>query len=262
MTFSSSVAPNNNLSSSDGERVSSVQRRDGGEGASLEEGEIGAPKAWSVLGAAARQYRSAKLFHGVFYVAPVMLYCVALFIAGLMSIQFDAPQGTDKLLHALCFGMLEGFIGLSLVWFLPLLPVMKRSFLSVSIAVGLGGALELAQHWAPNRTPDWADFWADVAGVVLAFAVFHLWRNRSKFKVASSIGTSGVYETGSPAFGRIWLSPEQSSVTTPLAITRLKEKSAKRQSTDLVRNNAVRKVLAAEATARMAFGSQPSISTK
>jgi VanZ family protein len=63
--------------------------------------------------------------------------------------------------HALAYGAL-------MLWFLQLYPVSRRPIIAVWL-VGLGGVLEVLQAFTPDRDPDYLDFLANGAGVVLGW---------------------------------------------------------------------------------------------
>lgn len=44
------------------------------------------------------------------------------------------------------------------------------------LCAGLGGAVEVHQMFLPGFTPSWADWAADVTGIVVAMLVFAVWR--------------------------------------------------------------------------------------
>ena len=73
----------------------------------------------------------------------------------------------DKLLHLLGHGG---------VAFCAALAYPKRWPLLLLLLPLYGAALEWLQRWVPNRAFDWQDMVANVAGVLLAFALVWAWR--------------------------------------------------------------------------------------
>lgn len=82
---------------------------------------------------------------------------------------------SDKLLHLVGHGGIAFCAALAYPsrwrWLLLLLPLY-------------GAGLEVLQQWVPNRAFDWQDMVANVAGVVLAFAVVALWQRMGRRRAA------------------------------------------------------------------------------
>ena len=79
------------------------------------------------------------------------------------------PPESDKLMHALLFGVL------ALLWAWTLSARQTSRIVAVAAAVSLyGGALELLQALTPERSSDWRDFAADAAGALLAALAWRL----------------------------------------------------------------------------------------
>lgn len=75
--------------------------------------------------------------------------------------QLTSVPGTDKIHHIL------GFFGWAS---LCALGPSRRFIIMSLIIIMMGGLIELLQPYV-NRYADWYDFWADVAGVALAYVV-------------------------------------------------------------------------------------------
>ena len=97
------------------------------------------------------------------------LYVLALVVSSLMPVNLDlAPRNSDKVMHALAYGLLM------LLW--P--PSWKRSApVMFCFAVGLGVALEVAQGLLPTgRFLDPWDALANALGAALGLAIVLLLR--------------------------------------------------------------------------------------
>lgn len=110
-------------------------------------------------------------------VLPAVAYTAALFVAGSWS---QGPEiepvfaWQDKLLHLLAFAGLEVLTwrALSHLW-----PAKGRSWLlgvSLAVSCAVGGLLELWQSLLPARQAELYDWFADIAGALLAVPV--AWR--------------------------------------------------------------------------------------
>lgn len=78
-------------------------------------------------------------------------------------------SSVDKLAHGIVF---SGVFGM-LVWALP-----WRSSRVAILAAVLGGAVEIHQFFLPGFTPSWADWAADLCGIVLAWALLGFFSKR------------------------------------------------------------------------------------
>jgi VanZ family protein len=77
-------------------------------------------------------------------------------------------QGSDKLWHFAAFFLFEPFVYHALSYLKAGSAPLRRRFASVGLAASVGGALELWQACLPHRSAEWADFFADAGGAVLA----------------------------------------------------------------------------------------------
>jgi len=68
----------------------------------------------------------------------------------------------DKLVHFASY-FLIGF------WFISL--AIRHDYLALAGVIALGGMLELLQGMTPTRQPEWLDFVANTAGVLLALVI-------------------------------------------------------------------------------------------
>ena len=110
--------------------------------------------------------------HRVFvlgYVAAILLVTVLSLIP---QPQLDAPEGTDKALHLLAYGVIAGCAGLGFAnW--------KRRIFAGTTAIGIGIFLEVAQGAWAGRNSSVADALSNTAGVnlglVAAYIVLKYW---------------------------------------------------------------------------------------
>lgn len=106
----------------------------------------------------------------------ILAYVAALLAVAVLSLipqpQLDAPEGTDKALHLLAYGVIAGCGGLGFAnW--------DRRILAGTTAIGIGIFLEVAQGVWAGRNGSVADALSNTAGVALgliaAYAVLKLW---------------------------------------------------------------------------------------
>lgn len=77
-------------------------------------------------------------------------------VAGMMG-----RAGTRE--HAVGFAALTGAGMWAAGW--------RRGWMVAGTAMGLGFAIEVVQRWIPGRGFEWADLWADAAGVGAGWAI-------------------------------------------------------------------------------------------
>lgn len=106
----------------------------------------------------------------------ILGYLAAILAVTVLSLipqpQLDAPEGADKALHLLAYGVIAGCGGLGFAsW--------DRRILAGSTAIGIGIFLEVAQDAWAGRNGSVADALSNSAGVFLglgaAYFVLKLW---------------------------------------------------------------------------------------
>ncbi|RYF68253.1 MAG: VanZ family protein [Comamonadaceae bacterium] len=111
----------------------------------------------SIAGAVQRVWRHTPLWR--------VLLAVALIGILVLSLMPPTPQmpttGWDKSNHALGFGVLA-FLGLR-AWPRHTVPVLAA-------LLAYGGLIEVLQSFTPDRVAEWADLWADAAGLFIGCA--------------------------------------------------------------------------------------------
>lgn len=113
-----------------------------------------------------------RLPHRVFvlgYLASILLVIVLSLIP---QPQLDAPEGADKALHLLAYGVIAGCGGLGFAsWY-------RRVFAGLA-AIGIGVFLEVAQGAWAGRNASVADALSNTAGVILglgaAYLILKIW---------------------------------------------------------------------------------------
>lgn len=87
------------------------------------------------------------------------------------DISFWNLLGVDKIIHAFLYGILTWLL---MIFYMQVdNPVSHKFSLSFIISVAYGGLLELYQHYLlADRSGDWLDFIANVAGCVAALFFF------------------------------------------------------------------------------------------
>ncbi len=117
-----------------------------------------------------------RLPHRVF----ILAYLAAILAVTVLSLipqpQLDAPEGTDKALHLLAYGVIAGCGGLGFTnW--------DRRILAGTTAIGIGIFLEIAQGAWAGRNSSVADALSNTAGVILglmaAYVILKLWERIS-----------------------------------------------------------------------------------
>ena len=98
----------------------------------------------------------------VFWGMSLGIFVLAVLPNNASSIAF--PEA-DKVLHAMAFA------GLS---FIGCLAYPSRIFVLAMFLVFLGGAIEVAQGFTPDRSPELFDFLADVVGIALGYITYRL----------------------------------------------------------------------------------------
>jgi VanZ family protein len=110
------------------------------------------------------------------HLGPGAAYVVLLFVKGTERASGTPLHLSDKLLHAVGFGVVVPFALLALRYFERPVRLAARLSVSVLVASLLGALLELWQAFLPYRSSELLDWVADtvgavlVAGVVLALA--------------------------------------------------------------------------------------------
>lgn len=102
-----------------------------------------------------------------------LLIAAGVGVGALMPLPQLGPPGGDKVMHVLAFAALA----------FPTAAVRPRDILVVApLLVIYGGAIELVQPRF-NRHAEWADFWANCAGVALGSVLGYLvWRLSARFR--------------------------------------------------------------------------------
>ncbi|HTV20812.1 MAG TPA: VanZ family protein [Polyangiaceae bacterium] len=102
-----------------------------------------------------------------------MLYVLAIFVVGsLPGAPPVARDVSDKLQHAVGFGLLAGLWCRALGRLRPQASVGRIALGGFLVSVGVGGVLELWQALLSYRTCEFLDWVADGAGAALAVAVY------------------------------------------------------------------------------------------
>ncbi|MGE9293039.1 MAG: VanZ family protein, partial [Puniceicoccales bacterium] len=78
----------------------------------------------------------------------------------------------DKLIHVLVFGLLATAVYRALD---PAMPPARRALWAIGLTIAFGLSDELHQGTNPNRTMDFADLLADIAGAIVATLVYQRW---------------------------------------------------------------------------------------
>lgn len=113
-----------------------------------------------------------RLPHRLFILAYVAAILAVTVLSLIPQPQLDAPEGTDKALHLLAYGVIAGCGGLGFAsW--------DRRILAGTTAIGIGIFLEVAQGAWAGRNGSVADALSNMAGVALgliaAYVVLKLW---------------------------------------------------------------------------------------
>ena len=93
--------------------------------------------------------------------------CLGIFVLAMLPNNSSpiALPNADKIVHAMAF------TGLS---FVGCLAYPFRIFVLATFLVFLGTAIEVAQGFTPDRSPELFDFLADVVGIALGFITYRL----------------------------------------------------------------------------------------
>lgn len=93
--------------------------------------------------------------------------CLGIFVLAMLpnNPSPSAFPDADKIVHAMAFA------GLS---FVGCLAYPLRIFVLATFLVFLGAAIEVAQGFTPDRSPELFDFLADVVGIALGFITYRL----------------------------------------------------------------------------------------
>ena len=111
--------------------------------------------------------RTLMLFRAVFWVMCLGIFVLAVLPNNPSSIVF---HHADKIGHAMAFAGLS-FIGGS--------AYPGRIYIVAAFLVFLGGAIEVAQGFTPDRSQELFDFLADLIGVCLGALAHHFWNHAS-----------------------------------------------------------------------------------
>jgi VanZ family protein len=103
------------------------------------------------------------LYRAVFWVMCVGIFVLAMLPNNPSSIAF---LHADKIVHAMAFG------GLSL---LGGLAYPGRIYIVAAFLIFLGGAIEVAQGFTPDRSQELFDFFADLMGISLGLLAHRFW---------------------------------------------------------------------------------------
>lgn len=103
----------------------------------------------------------------VLYRAVFWGMCLGIFVLAMLPNNPSSVAFPDacKLVHAMAFAALSFIGGLAYTARIPILAV----FLAL-----LGAAIEVAQGFTPDRSPELFDFLADVVGIALGFITYRL----------------------------------------------------------------------------------------
>ena len=110
---------------------------------------------------------SSPTHNPIFYRAVFWAMCLGIFILAMLPNNSSpiAFPDADKIVHAMAF------TGLS---FIGCLAYPLRIFVLATFLVFLGAAIEVAQGFTPDRSPELFDFLADVVGITLGFITYRL----------------------------------------------------------------------------------------
>ena len=102
-------------------------------------------------------------------VARTLFWAMCLVVlVGALAPQSEPPQLfalADKVLHAAAFAALA-LVGLRAYPRYPLIVCV--------LLTALGGLIEVFQGYTSSRSQEWADFYADIVGVILGFLAYQL----------------------------------------------------------------------------------------
>lgn len=108
-----------------------------------------------------------RLPHRVFALAYLGSLAAVTVLSLIPQPQLDAPEGTDKALHLLAYGVIAGCGGLGFAnW--------DRRVMAGTAAIGVGILLEIAQDAWARRNGSIADAASNAAGVVLGLAIAYV----------------------------------------------------------------------------------------
>ncbi len=107
-----------------------------------------------------------RLPHRVFILGYLAFILLVIVLSLIPQPQMDTPEGTDKALHLLAYGVIAGCAGLGFAsW-----SGRVRARLA---AIGIGIFLEIAQASWAGRNGSLADALSNTAGVILGLIVAH-----------------------------------------------------------------------------------------
>ena len=110
---------------------------------------------------------SSPTHNPIFYRVVFWGMCLGIFVLAILpnNPSPSAFPDADKIVHAMAFA------GLS---FVGCLAYPLRIFVLATFLVFLGAAIEVAQGFTPDRSPELFDFLADVVGIALGFITYRL----------------------------------------------------------------------------------------
>lgn len=118
------------------------------------------------------------------HVVPAVLYVATIFYGGVARnvpdfFIHETLVPPDKLLHFLCFGVMQVVLYRALAFVKPDLSFLRQLVIAAVLASALGALLELVQMSVPYRDAEFMDWVADTLGAGVALAiVFAIFRRR------------------------------------------------------------------------------------
>ena len=123
------------------------------------------------------------------YVLPAILYAAVIFTVSSIPSLTPPSLGTswdDKVYHFIEYAGFGFFISRAFLYWKVTSVVGRRTLLTLLVGIGIGAVDELHQHLIRNRVPEFADWYADSAGVIVgaiaALLIYRLMLSRQKSK--------------------------------------------------------------------------------
>lgn len=104
-------------------------------------------------------------------VVPLVVYTVFIFVMGSLPTKGGKGGISDKVLHAVAFGVLVPLSFTAIGYFAAQRAWLRRLAFAVLYSAALGGLLELWQGLLAYRSQELLDFVADVVGALLGALV-------------------------------------------------------------------------------------------
>jgi VanZ family protein len=108
-------------------------------------------------------------------VLPLVAFTLAIVVGGSWPQRPGRPGYSDKVLHAIVFGLLVPFGYSAFAYFTPEKPWTRRLTYALLYSVLLGGALEVWQGLLKYRSQELLDWVADIVGALVCSALVALY---------------------------------------------------------------------------------------